>query len=96
MRHHPKAICLISIFIICSNANVKAQCPVANAGPDKSICLNAGGQSYADIGDMPFRNDLSYNWTPNYALDDYQSPITQASPSATTQEMPRFFQWREN
>ena len=58
--------------------------PVANAGSDVEICLNAGtaigGSPSASSGTAPF----TYAWTPATGLNDATSANPVASPSATT------------
>lgn len=51
--------------------------PVANAGPDQTICDG-------DITNMAASGGVSYDWTPTTDLADPTSATTQASPTATT------------
>jgi hypothetical protein len=60
--------------------SVTAQCPTANAGPDKTICPG----STTSIGLNSVNNSFSFAWSPPSGLSSPNSPVTNASPSSTT------------
>ncbi len=85
---HPKTIQVINILLICCSTQLNAQCPVADAGPDKYYCSTpdpTGEQNLVFIGSTYSRSDLNYNWTPTIGLMDPHSSFVEVNPAMTTQ-----------
>jgi len=53
-------LCLLCIFSFFNNQSLKAQCPTADAGPNKNICLNGSVQ----IGPADTVANATYTWSP--------------------------------
>jgi len=72
--------CLLCILFFLSHQYLNAQCPTADAGPDKTICQNGSVQ----IGPAQPVGNVTYAWSPAESLSNPHIANPLASPWANT------------